>query len=504
MPGNFEIRGVPRGIALDAWWLDATIAQAGGADGAQRGGAGPDALGAGRRRGPGTLVLVLLGDFLFWDHAIGISLAIFAIALTGISGIRRPVKLRIRAGFVCLLGALPLADHVQPLSLIFLAGGVIAAIVVLHAPDDDMRRLAGRAFGFVAGLPRQWLRSLAPLRLPRRVASMTGAGSPKPWARAFRDWAFPVGGSLVFLALLMDANPVFLTLGMDYIDPWRLLQRGLLWTGIGLFAAPFLMPGLPEAQLPALPGIRLPGLGLNPQSVLRALVMFNLLIGIQVISDTAILFGGAALPRGMTYAEYAHRGAYPLLATAMLAGAFALLARPFRAEHRLIRPLMLLWLVQNIVLTGAAALRLDLYIDAYGLTYLRLYALVWMALVALGLGLSILQTALDRDTLWLAARVAALGGATLYASAFVNFAAIIAAQNLARPEPDLAYVCALGPMAAGALHEAGLMAHGMQPRGLQRCAARKPPQVEGWRDWGLRSWKVNRMLDTARLPERAG
>lgn len=254
------------------------------------------------------------------------------------------------------------------------------------------------------------------------------------------------------------------------------------------------MPGLPEAQLPALPGIRLPGLGLNPQSVLRALVMFNLLIGIQVISDTAILFGGAALPRGMTYAEYAHRGAYPLLATAMLAGAFALLARPFRAEHRLIRPLMLLWLVQNIVLTGAAALRLDLYINAYGLTYLRLYALVWMALVALGLGLSILQTALDRDTLWLAARVAALGGATLYASAFVNFAAVIAAQNLARPEPDLAYVCALGPMAAGALHEAGLMDPGMPPLGLQSCAARKPPQVEGWRDWGLRSWKVDRSV----------
>lgn len=70
----------------------------------------------------------------------------------------------------------------------------------------------------------------------------------------------------------------------------------------------------------------------------------------------------------MSHAEYAHRGAYPLLATAMLAGSFAMAARPFWAEHRLIRPLLLFWLAQNLALCGAAALRLDLYIAAYGQT----------------------------------------------------------------------------------------------------------------------------------------
>lgn len=93
-------------------------------------------------------------------------------------------------------------------------------------------------------------------------------------------------------------------------------------------------------------------------------------------------------------------------------------------------------------------LAVDLYIGVYRLTCLRLYALIWMGLVALGLDPSIVQMALNRDTAWLAGRTAGLGVITLYASAFIHFAAIVAAQNLSRPEVDLAYVCNLARMAA--------------------------------------------------------
>lgn len=299
------------------------------------------------------------------------------------------------------------------------------------------------------------------------------------------------------MALLMEANPVFLTLGTEYLDLWQLTRRTAFWVGIAVLTTPVLLPIRDEPRLDDLPVPRFPGLGLNMRSVLRALLMLNALICVQMVSDLAILIGGADLPGGMGHAEYAHRGAYPLLATAMLAGVFALLARPFWHEHRLIRPLMLLWLLQNIVLTGAAALRLDLYIDAYGLTYLRLYALIWMGLVALSLGLSILQMILDRSTAWLVLRTAGLGLATLYLCAFVNFAAIIAAQNLSRPEPDLAYVCELGPMAAAQSSAATPLP--VDSFGLPACAARMPPRIDGWRDWGYRSWRVNRMVAEKRV-----
>jgi Domain of unknown function (DUF4173) len=238
--------------------------------------------------------------------------------------------------------------------------------------------------------------------------------------------------------------------------------------------------------------------------VLRALVMFNLLISLQMVTDMSILIGGATLPKGMTYADYAHRGAYPLLATAVLAGAFALLARPFVGAQRLIRPLMLIWLGQNVVLCGAAALRLDLYIGAYGLTYLRLYALIWIGLVAAGLALTLWQVLRGRNNGWLVKQSTLLGLGTFCLCSFVNFAQVIAAQNLTRPRPDMTYVCQLGPMAAGALAEA---MHTRPYRRVQAqasnwCAAMHAPQIDSWQEWGFRKWKVRRYLARVEAAER--
>lgn len=502
MPRQVEIFGVPQSIATDGWWLETAVeaTETSASNHDSTGGAHPKATGEGRGRWMQFLATVLLADFLFWNQRIGISLVFFAIGLVLIAGWRRQRSAQIKAGLICLLGALPVVDSVQPLSLVVLAIGLIAAVVTLNGQSTGFRRLASQVAAFLIALPGQWLRSLNPAGIRRISTPAHSLASTARLASLTRDWAFPLGGSLVFLALLMDANPVFLTLGTEHVDVWSLCQRATFWVGIMVLTAPFLLPVRSAISLPDFPEFRLPRLGLNMRSVLRALLMFNALIGLQMVTDVAILIGGAELPSGMTYAEYAHRGAYPLLATAMLAMAFAVVARPFWREHRLIRPLMLLWLLQNIVLTGAAALRLDLYIEVYGLTYLRLYALIWMALVALGLGLAIVQMTLSRGTAWLAAWASGLGAVTIYASAFVNFAAIIAAQNLSHPDPDLAYVCDLGPMAAAAMAEAKVAnpyLSQLDSPHSRYCQAEMPPQIEGWRDWGLRSWRVNRMVENS-------
>src|SRR5262249_20708237 len=61
-------------------------------------------------------------------------------------------------------------------------------------------------------------------------------------------------------------------------------------------------------------------------AILRSLVLFNTLFAVQSVLDATYLWGGLALPDGMTYAAYAHRGAYPLIVTALLAGGFVLAA----------------------------------------------------------------------------------------------------------------------------------------------------------------------------------
>jgi hypothetical protein len=502
MQKTLTLRGVPRTLALDGWWLDMTTDTFGQSGGGKT---GKVAVAARLPRMAGLLALVLLADVLFWNHAPGLSLAIFAGAVLVVAGTDvRPRRDVAGPAALLVLGALPVIDHLQALSLAFLALALVVALIWARHPGAGAGRLAASTLHLLRRLPRLWV---APLR-PAPLRGLVSGLQPVRW---LRDWAFPLGGSLVIAALLMDANPMLLRLLPFDLDLVDLIERGLFWLGVALLVAPFLAPDVPLHDV-TVPTLRpLPGFGINARSVLRALVMFNLLLGVQMATDASILLAGAALPPGMDYAEYAHRGAYPLLATAVLAGAFALAARPFLGEHRLIRVLLLVWLAQNVVLCGAAAMRLDLYVDAYGLTYLRLYAFIWMALVAACLGLIGWQIIAGRNNGWLVVRAAAMGLATLYACSFVNVAQVIATQQLGRERPGVRYVCDLGPMAAGALREV-LSRHpdttfwpAKNPDLWDEdyCSALNPPTIHDWRDWGFRSWLVTNRVQAAQAPDTA-
>lgn len=465
--------GVPQSVVRDAWWLgeEAPV------PGAKR----PEVTARGR--GLALLALVVLADGLFWRQVPGVSLAVFAAAVFGAASWGVTVRRVSGPGVLLGLGVLPVVDHVQALSLAFLGVALAGAVVWARLPDGGIGRVSAGAARLLASVPAAGLRA--------GLAAVVGLRRPRGFGRLARDWAFPVGGTLVFAALLMDANPVLARLLSLRLDLADLAQRGLFWLGVALMVWPFLAP-LAEGPGPRLPAVRaLPRFGINAASTLRALVMFNLLIGVQTVMDLSIFWAGAALPEGMSHASYAHRGAYPLLATALLAGGFALAARPFLDEHRLIRPLMLLWLGQNVALCLSAALRLDLYVAAFGLTYLRVYSFIWMGLVAAGLVLTAWQAARGRSNLWLLGRATAMGLAVLYLCSFVNFAGIIAAQNLRLAEPDVDYVCALGPTASAAIRASG-RGDLVLPEG---CGA--APFIWGWRDWGFRNWRVARYLAAA-------
>lgn len=491
MTRTLLIPGLPRSLAQDGWWLEAPSASASASASLHE----PVTTPARQPLWAGLAVLVALADFLFWHHGPGLSLALFALAILAVASIGIRAHRRLwRPALLVVVAAAPVVEHLQALSVALLALGLAGALVRVRRPEASAAEIAALAPAFLRRLPGRWLAVLAPRQGPVaklfRTARTTG-----PSRRLLRDWAFPLAGGLVLAALLMQANPVLARfLDIDF-DLWTALTRGLFWVGAALFLAPLLTADPPEPI--SLPSIAMSGkgTGLNAGSVLRALVLFNALIAVQTATDLTILAFGAALPEGMSMAEYAHRGAYPLLAAALLAGAFALAARPFLGGHRAIRPLLLIWLVQNMVLCGAAMLRLDHYIDAFGLTYLRLYALIWMGLVAAGLGLVAVQVLRRGSNLWLLTRCTLLGLATLYACAFVNFAQIIAAQNLSRANPDPDYICTLGPMAHGALRAAIATNPNLRLAAPRPCAIFVPPAIEGWRDWGFRSWRVARYSD---------
>jgi hypothetical protein len=480
MAQDWVIRGLPARIAMDSWWLE----------GPERGAASDL---PGQRTGMGgrlaaLAVLVLLADFLFYERPLGLSLALFALAVFAAAALLRPVGEPLAGPLVLLvMSALPVVDHLQALSLGFLALGMLTSIawMVLGSRPGTL----AATLRLAQSIPLGGVLAIGfGLWALRREAGT--AGLPR---RLWRAWAFPLGGCLVLLYLLVAANPI---LG-DWLEHLTRLDGALLdwliragfWLGIGLLVWPFLAASHEALRRPvALPRFWLPGIGINADSVGKALVAFNLLLAVQTTMDLRYLWSGASLPPGMTLATYAHRGAYPLLATALLAGAFALAARPWLGERRMLKPLLLLWLGQNVALTLAALYRLDLYVQSFGLTYLRVHAGIWMLLVAAGLALTGWQVARGRSNLWLMIRCAVLAAATLYACAFVNFAAIIATENLRAGKVDVYYLCELGPNAAAAIPD-----DLKWTEGDSLCNFRTP-QIDGWRDWGFREWRVIRNL----------
>ncbi len=250
-------------------------------------------------------------------------------------------------------------------------------------------------------------------------------------------------------------------------------------------------------------------------AILRALIVFNILFALQTGLDATYLWGGAALPDGLSYAAYAHRGAYPLVATALLAAGFVLAAlRPGSetSADPLIRRLVYAWVAQNIMLVISSILRLDLYIGIYALTYWRIAAFVWMGLVASGLALIIARIALRKSNEWLSSANLLTLSLTLYACCFINFAATIANYNVDH---------SLEMTGQGIPSTPGICARSVRARFRRLIvssiirAKRLPPALsanwkdcgpatkteyravqQNWRAWSFRDWRLLRYLDS--------
>lgn len=478
---QFIVRGVPTSVLQDSWWLDAPDRDQLRGDGTTESGKRHAAL--------GLAILVALADFLLLDHTPGVSLAFFALAVAGVVW----VLLGRRAGLtgpamLLILCVLPVVEYVQTLSLAFLLGGSITA-------------LCWAVLGKLEGAPVRRFMSLFPILAIRH--GIEGARHSHNVSRAdgavlrvLRNWSFPVGGALILASLMLSANPVL----SDWSDQfWQIdlrLDRLLFWFGTAIMIWPFLAVAVqPELLSPRFGPKRernLPAFGINAQSVANALIVFNILLAVQTGMDIFFLWGNAELPEGMSYAEYAHRGAYPLLATALLAGAFALVARPYLTERKALTTWMMLWLTQNVLLVISSLMRLSLYVESYGLTYLRVHASIWMVLVAMGLSLTGWQILRGKTNQWLLLRSAALGIGVLYACCFVNFAALIARWNLDHPARfDVYYACQLNRMAAAELS---------RDTRLRNCAT--PPVIDNWRNWGFRADRVIRSLTAEPMSEK--
>jgi len=264
--------------------------------------------------------------------------------------------------------------------------------------------------------------------------------------------ALPLFGTLLFTILFANANPLI----ADALSQIQLPSPGKLfeWTFATFLVWPMLRPHRIATRLKIPdPVIDLPGTSLA--SALIALTLFNILFAVENGLDIAFLWSRAPLPPGMSMADYAHRGAYPLIATALLAGLFVLtMLRPGTASaaNRWARRLVALWVAQNIFLVASSARRTIDYIEAYDLTAWRIAALLWMALVAVGLLLICWRLWMARSARWLINANALAAALVLIPCCFIDIDASAARWNVdhskeiggAGSELDLCYLHRIG------------------------------------------------------------
>lgn len=247
----------------------------------------------------------------------------------------------------------------------------------------------------------------------------------------------PLLGSILFILLFARANPVIerllprldLDSLLEELSPGRVIFWGVVFCAIWGVLRPRLRirPMHNVAGAVLVEAIR--AFLLSRRSLLASLVSFNLLFAVQNALDLVFLAGGASLPDGMTFAEYAHRGAYPLIVTALLAAMFVLVAmRPGMGTA--IRWLVLAWVGQNLLLVVFSATRTLDYVAAYDLTVLRIAALVWMALVGFGLVTIVLRIVQGRSPAWLVNVNAAATALVLIACSFADLGGLAAHYNV--------------------------------------------------------------------------
>jgi signal transduction histidine kinase len=272
-----------------------------------------------------ALGLIAAADLLFYGQPEGPNPGYFALALI-LAGVaanryvlsdwRRAAAAGVALGFAVLQFE---TRSVLGAGLLW-CGLAVALLSVRAGPRENAwswgQRLAIAAFG----APFKLIDDAGNLAERRRRSAL----KLKPLLMAA---VLPAVGGLVFLGLFAMANPLiasaFGNLSWPALDP----MRPLVWAAALLAAWSVLRPlhTRRAARLPEAAPAR-PSAWISVPSVTLSLVVFNALFALQNGLDLAFLWSGAPLPPGVTLKDYAHQGAYTLIATAILAGLFVLVA----------------------------------------------------------------------------------------------------------------------------------------------------------------------------------
>jgi len=408
------------------------------------------------------LVALALGwgvDLLFYGKALGVSVPLFVLLLMvalfglgwleGVQPARRNLWLLAPLIFfasMVFVRANPFVTFLNAVSSL----GLLGLVAHFYAAGHPQRLgLMGypivllRTAGNALVRPAPLLSASMDLKAVRR----RGGRNLLPVIRGLL-LALPV--LVIFTALLASADLVFADYLKDLFsleispDLLELLWRGIIVLGSAWFLAGGLAYALGRSPASDDQGALEKALGSLAQVVrlgfveaATVLIPVDLLFLVFVWIQFAYLFGGRAniTVEGYTYAEYARRGFFELVAVSVLTlglilGLRWLTRRETGRQARVFNGLSSLMVGLVLVILASAFQRLRLYEAAYGYTQLRLYSHVFMVWLAAAFVWFLVTLWRWPDRFAIGAFVAVLG--FLIALNAINPDAFIASQNLAR------------------------------------------------------------------------
>jgi hypothetical protein len=297
---------------------------------------------------------------------------------------------------------------------------------------------------------------------------------------------------VVFGALFAGADPAFDRI-VSGIVPEFSGSTVVRWLLVGSIAGALLLGAAFLVESPSSIGDGAP----RPTPVRRVewlvpvgalLVLFGVFVGVQL----TVLFGDRGYVMrtvGLTFAEYARKGFWQLLAITLLtlcvmAVAVRKAPRATVGDRVLLRLMLGLLAGCSVVVVGSALWRMDVYEQAYGFTRLRLFVSafeLWLG----GLFVLVMVAGLAKRAAWLARAAVALWVITLLGLAVLNPDRFIAAHNVDRVAASNADVWYLRTLSADAAPELDRLPPGARECALSDIADDLSENPDDWRGWNL-------------------
>jgi hypothetical protein len=465
------------------------------------------------------LLVGALADAVLRVTPWGLNAALVAGVLMAVlvalgSGPVRPVR-RVHVGVITLLAAGMVWRDATVLKILD-AAALATAFGLLAAERGDSRsaRTLAGYFARVSGSAGH-----------TAIGPLLAVGRDVPWrefrARSTFSALLALGRGLllavpvlvVFGGLLGNADAIFARRLKELIDVDVAVIVGHAlgtaawgWAATGLLRAAILRERPAQGVPP-----RLPGFGIGPVEVALVLGSVDALFMGFVWVQLRYLFGGAAWVQavaGLSYAEYARRGFFELVAVAALVLALLLVAHWLlnprrRGEVRLFGLLAVVQVALVLVMLGSALFRMRLYQAEYGLTELRFYTTAFMLWLGVLLVWAAVMLPLGRREAFARGTMATGAAALLVLHVADPERFIVEANRRRGPAFDAAYAARLGADAAPVLVEAvaGLPADAR--RLLAQSLLERWDGDDDWRRWSVSRQRAQRAVADAR-PELRG